>query len=99
MVADGALVSTVGGSASYPRAIVAAPLPLSTPALLLVGSNVLFPVFWQPAVLPLNAGVEFGTLDAVKRPLNGFVDGVPRGNDIADFMIQVSNSCNCRPGG
>ncbi len=90
MVADGALVSTAAGSASYARAMGAAPLPLSTPALLLVGSNVLFPVFWQPAVLPLNSRVEFRTLDPVKRPLNGFVDGVPRGK-VSWMGVKTSN--------
>ena len=90
MVADGALVSTPGGSASYARAMGAAPLPLSTPALLLVGSNVLYPVFWQPAVLPLNSEVEFRTLDPAKRPLNGFVDGVPQGK-VSWMGVKTSN--------
>ena len=90
MVADGALVSTPGGSASYARAMGAAPLPLSTPALLLVGSNVLYPVFWQPAVLPLNSEVEFRTLDSEKRPLNGFVDGVPQGQ-VSWMRVKTSN--------
>ena len=90
MVADGALVSTAAGSASYARAMGAAPLPLSTPALLLVGSNVLYPVFWHPAVLPLNSEVEFRTLDPVKRPLNGFVDGVPQGK-VSWMSVKTSN--------
>ena len=90
MVADGALVSTAGGSASYARAMGAAPLPLSTQALLLVGSNVLYPVFWQPAVLPLNSVIEFRTLDPDKRPLNSYVDGVPQGQ-ISWMGIQTSN--------
>ena len=90
MVADGALVSTAGGSASYARAMGAAPLPLSTPALLLVGSNVFFPYIWQPAVLPLNSEIEFRTLDPDKRPLNSFVDGVPQGK-ISWMGIRTSN--------
>ena len=90
MVADGALVSTAGGSASYARAMGAAPLPLSTPALLLVGSNVLYPVFWQPVVLSLNSEVVFRTLDPEKRPLNGFVDGVPQGK-ISWMGVKTSN--------
>ena len=90
MVADGALVSTAGGSASYARAMGAAPLPLSTPALLLVGSNVFSPFIWQPAVLPLNSEVEFRTLDPDKRPLNGFVDGVPQGK-ISWMGVKTSN--------
>ncbi len=90
MVADGALVSTAGGSASYARAMGAAPLPLSTQALLLVGSNVLYPVFWQPAVLPLNSEVEFRTLDPEKRPLNSFVDSVPQGQ-VSWMGIKTSN--------
>ncbi len=90
MVADGVLVSTAGGSASYARAMGAAPLPLSTPALLLVGSNVLYPVFWQPVVLSLNSEVTFRTLDSEKRPLNAYVDGVPQGK-ISWMRIKTSN--------
>ena len=90
MVADGALVSTAAGSASYARAMGAAPLPLSTPALLLVGSNVFYPFIWQPAVLPLNSEVEFRTLDPEKRPLNGFVDGVPQGK-VSWMGVKTSN--------
>ena len=74
----------------FRSAMGAAPLPLSTPALLLVGSNVLYPVFWQPAVLPLNSEVEFRTLDPVKRPLNGFVDGVPQGK-VSWMGVKTSN--------
>jgi NAD kinase len=54
----------------------AQPVPLNTPALLLVGSNVLQPAFWRPAVLPLDSTVELTTLDPEKRPLRGFVDGL-----------------------
>ena len=79
LVADGALVSTAAGSASYARAMGAQPLPLGTPALLLVGSNVLRPPVFRPVVLPLHARVELASLDPEKRPLHGFVDGVPKG--------------------
>ena len=68
----------------------AAPLPLSTPAILLVGSNVFYPFIWQPAVLPLNSEVEFRTLDPEKRPLNGFVDGVLQGK-VSWMGVKTSN--------
>ncbi len=79
LVADGALVATAAGSTSYARAMGAAPLPMNTPALLLVGSNVLRPEVFRPAILPLEAEVELRTLDPDKRPLKGFIDGVPQG--------------------
>ncbi len=79
LVADGALVATAAGSGSYARAMGASPMPLNTPALLLVGSNVLRPGNWRPAVLPLDAELEFETLDAEKRPLRGYIDGVDQG--------------------
>lgn len=79
LVADGALVATAAGSTSYARAMGATALPLNTPALLLVGSNVLKPPFWRPVVLPLDSTVELATLDPVKRPLQGYIDGVSQG--------------------
>lgn len=79
LIADGALVATAAGSTSYARAMGAHALPLNTPALLLVGSNVLRPAFWQPVVLPLDAGVSLTTLDPDKRPLRAYIDGVPQG--------------------
>ncbi len=80
LVADGALVATAAGSTAYARAMGAVPLPLGTPALLLVGSNVLRPILWRPVVLPVSAEVTLTTLDPVKRPLQAYVDGVAMGN-------------------
>ena len=90
LVADGALISTAAGSTSYARAMGASPLPMNTPALLLVGSNVLRPAFWKPVVLPLDASIEFNTLDPDKRPLRGFIDGVPQG-ELRSMRARVSN--------
>jgi len=91
LVADGALVSTAAGSTSYARAMGAPPMPLNTPALLLVGSNVLVPAFWKQAVLSLEASVQLTTLDPDKRPLHGYVDGVPQG-DVRSMRARVSNT-------
>jgi len=91
LVADGALVSTAAGSTSYASAMGATPLPLNTPALLLVGSNVLKPTFWRPVVLPLASTVELTTLDPIKRPLHGYVDGVSHGN-VVNLRARVSNT-------
>lgn len=85
LVADGALVATAAGSAAYARAMGAHPVPLNTPALLLVGSNVLQPAFLKPAVLPLDATVELTTLDREKRPLRGYIDGLDQGE-----LVRVS---------
>jgi NAD kinase/nicotinic acid mononucleotide adenylyltransferase len=90
LVADGVLVATAAGSASYARAMGAAPMPLNTPALLLVGSNVLKPYFWKPAVLPLDSQVECTTLDVEKRPLIGYIDGVCQG-PVRTMRARVSN--------
>ena len=91
LVADGALVSTAAGSTSYARAMGAPPMPLNTPALLLVGSNVLVPAFWKQAVLSLESTVQLTTLDPDKRPLHGYVDGVPQG-DVRSMCARVSNT-------
>ena len=90
LVADGVLVATAAGSTSYARAMGAMPLPLNTPALLLVGSNVLKPAHWKPAVLPLNSRVDVATLDPAKRPLEGFIDGVAQG-EVHAMRTRVSN--------
>jgi NAD+ kinase len=79
LVCDGALLSTAAGSTSYSRAMGAPPVPFNTPVLLLAGSNVLTPIFWRHAVLPITAEVEMTTLEPAKRPLNAYMDGVPLG--------------------
>ncbi|MCE9530908.1 MAG: NAD(+)/NADH kinase [Planctomycetes bacterium] len=79
VVCDGALVSTAAGSTSYARAMGAAPLPFTTPVLILAGSNVLTPIYWRQAVLPLSSEIELTTIDPEKRPLTGYVDGVSLG--------------------
>jgi NAD+ kinase len=79
LVADGALVATAAGSTAYAHAMGATPVPFNSPVLLLVGSNVLRPHFWRPAVLPLESEVEFTSLDPAKRPLHGYIDGVSQG--------------------
>lgn len=90
LVADGALVATAAGSTSYARAMGATPVPLNTPALVLVGSNVLRPAFWRPVVLPADAQVELQTLDPAKRPLHGYIDGVSQG-EVKRLAARASN--------
>lgn len=91
LVADGALVSSAAGSASYARAMGATPLPLGTPAILLVGSNVLAPDNWRPVVLPRECEVTLTTLDPAKRPLRGYVDGVLHG-EIESMLVRNSRT-------
>jgi NAD+ kinase len=90
LVADGVLIATAAGSTSYARAMGATPLPLYTAALLLVGSNVLHPPQWRPAVLPVDSRIEIRTHDPVKRPLKAFIDGIPQG-DVQALRACVSN--------
>lgn len=79
VVADGVLVSTAAGSTSYARAMGATPVPFHTPVLLVMGSNVLAPNGWRPAMLGLDTHVRVTTLDPDKRPLLGYIDGVAQG--------------------
>jgi NAD kinase/nicotinic acid mononucleotide adenylyltransferase len=90
VVGDGMLVSTAAGSTSYARAMGASPVPFNTPVLLLVGSNVLTPSYWRPAILPLESVIEFTTLDAKKRPLVAFIDGDSKGL-VRTVKVRVSN--------
>lgn len=90
LVADGALVATAAGSSAYARAMGASPLPLNTPALVLVGSNVMHPSSWRPVVLSLDSTVEFSTIDQEKRPLQAYIDGVSQGT-VVSLRARVSN--------
>jgi NAD+ kinase len=91
LVCDGVLVSTSAGSTSYARAMGATPLPFPTPVLTIAGSNVLSPMGWRPAVLPLTTEVEMTTLAPGKRPLRGYMDGVSLG-EVSAVRVRVSRT-------
>jgi len=90
VMADGMLISTAAGSTSYARAMGATPLPFNTRVLMLVGSNVLEPRNWQPAVMPIDSEIEITTLDPEKRPLEAYVDGVAQGK-VKALRVRVSH--------
>jgi NAD+ kinase len=90
LVSDGALVATAAGSTAYAHAMGATPVPLNSPVLTLVGSNVLRPHQWRPVVLPLTAEVELRSLDPAKRPLHGYIDGVSQGT-VRSLRARVSH--------
>ena len=89
LIGDGALVATAAGSTAYARAMGAAPLLVDTPALVLVGSNVMEPPGFKSALLSLDARVSFRTLDLSKRPIAAFADGVALG-EVVSFEVRVS---------
>lgn len=79
LVADGALVSTAAGSTAYARSMGVAPLLADSPGWILAGSNVMSPAAWKSALLDPEATVTIRSIGGEKRPLNGFVGGVPLG--------------------
>jgi len=91
VVADGMLVATAAGSTSYARAMGATPLPFSAELLTLAASNVLFPAFWRPAVLPSSCEIRLRNLDPAKRPLRGFIDGLARGT-LNELTVRTSDT-------
>lgn len=93
LVADGCLVATAAGSSSYAHAMGAPPLPVGTPALILVGSNVLKPSGWRPVILTLDDEVEFATLAPERRPLFGYIDGVSQGR-VRRMRIRASRAAS-----
>jgi len=93
LVCDGVLLATSAGSTSYARAMGATPLPFNTPVLTLVGSNVLSPQGWRPAVLPIHTEIEVTTLFPEKRPLMGYMDGVPLGR-VTSLRARVSRTAS-----
>jgi NAD kinase len=92
MVCDGALVSTAAGSTAYAMSMGASPLLADTPAWLLVGSNVMRPIGWKSAILPLDAAVRIDGLNTEKRPLNGYAFGqlVPNVSGMTARMSRVA---------
>ncbi len=91
LVCDGVLLSTAAGSTAYARSMGATPLLADTPAWVIVGSNVMQPMNWKSALLSLETEVSFRALNADKRPLNGFVDGVPQG-EVQEMRARVSRA-------
>lgn len=80
VVGDGILVATAAGSSAYARAMGAVPVPIDTPTLALVGSNIFQPRFWKPMALSDSSSITLASLDySGKRPVRGFVDGKPLG--------------------
>ncbi len=91
IVCDGMLVATAAGSTCYARAMGGPPLPFNTPALVLAGSNVLSPLFWRPAVLPVGSEVELAAIETEKRPVFAYLDGVPLG-PVRSLRARVSRT-------
>ncbi len=76
VVGDGMLVATASGSSAYARAMGATPIPLNTPTVTLVGSNIFQPRFWKPMALPDDSLITIASLDrSGKRPVRGYIDG------------------------
>lgn len=89
LIADGALVATAAGSTAYARAMGAMPLLADTPALLLVGSNVMDPPNWKSVLLSYDSEIELRNLDTSKRPIIAYVDGLSQGK-VKSMAIRVS---------
>ncbi len=79
MVSDGVLLSTAAGSTAYALSMGATPLLADTPAWLVVGNNVMQPRGWKSAMLSFDDTVEISVLDHDKRPVQGYLYGVPIG--------------------
>ena len=97
LVCDGVLVSTAAGSTAYARAMGASALLADTPAWLIVGSNVMFPANWKSAMLSVDAEVEVNILNIEKRPVAGFVYGIPMGN-VRTMRSRVSRTATVEVG-
>jgi NAD+ kinase len=90
VIGDGMLIATASGSSAYARAMGAVPVPIDTPTLTLAGSNVFQPRFWKPMVLNDESLITLASLDySGKRPLRGFIDGMPLGI-VQEIMVRQS---------
>lgn len=93
LVCDGVLVSTAAGSTAYARSMGAQPLLLDTPAWLVVGSNVMDPIHWKSALVGQGSVVEVRSLHVEKRPLMGFMHGVPLG-EVTALRARMSRAAS-----
>jgi NAD+ kinase len=93
LVCDGVLVSTAAGSTAYARSMGAQPLLLDTPAWLVVGSNVMEPIQWKSALVGRGSVVEVSSLHVEKRPLTGFLHGIPLG-EITSLRARMSRAAS-----
>ena len=89
VVCDGMLASTAAGSTAYAMSMGAQPLLADTPAWLIVGSNVMQPLNFKSALLSLESVVEVRSLDDDKRPLVGYLHGVPLGS-VTTMRVRIS---------
>lgn len=89
VVCDGMLVSTAAGSTAYALSMGASPLLADTPAWLVVGSNVMRPLGWKSALLPMDAVVKIENAAPERRPLNGFIFN-NRYDDVLAMEARVS---------
>lgn len=101
LMADAALVSTPAGSTAYAMAMGASPLPLDARALILAGSNVSQPFGFKPCYISMDSSVELVSIDPVKRPIVGVVDGHRYGIvskakiAVSKFGVQLAFSPDC----
>lgn len=93
LFADGVLVATPSGSTAYAKAMGATPLPVRTPGLVLVGSNVSYPEDWRSSNLLIDDEVEFQVLEREKRPVRAYVDGVDCGL-VTRMNVRVSRTAS-----
>ncbi len=89
VVCDGVLVSTAAGSTAYAQSMGAQPLLADTAAWLVVGSNVMRPLGWKSALLPMDAEILVENAAPERRPLNGFVF-TTRYDDVLAMAARVS---------
>jgi NAD kinase len=89
LVCDGALVATAAGSTAYARSMGAPPLLADTPAWLVVGSNVMRPIGWKSALLPMDATIRIESVDTQRRPINGCAAGNTF-DDVVAMEAQIS---------
>ena len=90
---DGILVSTVAGSTAYALALGASPIPVGTPLIQLVGSNIVSPSRWKPVHLKSEVTVQIDSVDSIKRPCRAFVDSVEIG-DVKSLSVRASRVAN-----
>jgi NAD kinase len=83
LVSDGVLLATAAGSTAYARSMGGSPLLADSPALVLVGSNVMMPPGFKSALLSLDSELELTSLGGDKRPLDAYVDGVYQGRAVS----------------
>ena len=95
LTCDGVLVATPAGSTAYNYSAHGPILPVNAGVLALTPISAFRPRRWRGAILPREARIELGVLEAAKRPVSAVADAVEV-RDVATVIIEEKRDTTLR---